>query len=86
MEKVYVFFYRGYANRGVDGWVSLYFLCTQLEKTVRFNGRPLSIFSLCISFAVPTEQGCHILSFSSNYDGLYISLVSLVEIALCLHP
>ena len=34
-------FCRRSANRGVGGWVSLYFLFTQIEKNVRFNGRPL---------------------------------------------
>ena len=36
-------FCHGSANRGVGGWVSLYFLFTQIEKTVRFNGRPLKV-------------------------------------------
>ena len=35
-------FCHGSANRGVGGWVSLYFLFTQIGKTVQFNGRPLT--------------------------------------------
>ena len=40
---VYVLFPRSYANKGVDGWVRLYLLFTQIEKTVQINGRSLMV-------------------------------------------